>query len=78
MEFISGLMWGAGLSLGICVGLVVWVFLREALYGMLGITNRVNAAKQFNQETLAKLQERNDLTIQTIEALNRIAEKIRS
>lgn len=37
-EFLSGLAWGAGISLGLCVGLVVWVFLRELTFRLLGIS----------------------------------------
>ena len=59
MEFISGLQWGTGLSLGICVGLVAWVLLREGLYRLLGIANLLDENRQFNLDTLKALLDRN-------------------
>jgi len=73
MEFISGLLWGTGLSLGICVGLVTWVFLRTAVNWLLGITSKRDAAERLDENYLAALQYRNVLTIETNELLERIA-----
>lgn len=72
MEFISGIMWGAGVSLGLCVGLVTWVFLRQATYWLLGITIDSSEHRRFNRETLEALLERNALTQETNSRLGHI------
>ena len=74
MEFISGLMWGTGLSLGICAGLVTWVFLREGVNRLLGVTSyERNTFRQFNKQSLEALSERNRLTCKTNALLERLA-----
>ena len=73
MEFISGLQWGTGLSLGFCVGLVAWVLLREGLNRLLGITCLLDEHREFNRATLEALLSRNRLAVEGSVFLERIA-----
>ena len=73
MAFLESFLWGTGLSLGICVGLVAWAFLRTGVYKLLGVTASLESNLQFNRESLAALQERNRLTCDTNDLLGRIA-----
>lgn len=62
MVFITAFLWGVGISLGMCVGLVTWWLLRP-------LVNKDDAY-------LAALQERNKLTVNTNEYLDRIADAL--
>lgn len=76
MTFLTAFLWGTGLSLGLCVGLVAWVFLRTATYKLLGITEDLQKHVEISVKSLAALYERNDLTVKTNEALELIAERL--
>ncbi len=73
MEFILGLQWGTGLSLGFCVGLVVWMFLKVGVERLLGIPSLLDESRQFSLGTLRALLHRNRLTAETNEIGERIA-----
>ncbi len=71
MTFITAFLWGTGLSLGMCVGLVVWSWLRPLF------TKRLDdAAFKYNAEVLKLLQDRNRMTVAQVAALERIADDI--
>lgn len=85
MEFVTGFLWGAGLSLGLCVGLVAWVFLRTAVYRLLGITGESEKHWEWNRTSVQLLHERNKLTHETnalledtVRELGNIAEALRN
>ncbi len=70
--FVEALLWGTGLSLGICVGLVAWIFLREATYRILGIHKIVDEARQHGIDCLGALLDRNSIGATTNEIWVRI------
>ncbi|HUT87894.1 MAG TPA: hypothetical protein VMY37_00215 [Thermoguttaceae bacterium] len=73
MAFLEALLWGAGFSLGLCVGLVAWVFLRMGTYKLLGLASDRDTTEYFNRESLNALRTRNALTLTTNAQLRRIA-----
>lgn len=73
MAFIDAFLWGTGLSLGICVGLVAWMCLRTAVSRVLGITEQWVTSVDLQRQSLAALVERNLLTTETNEFAKRIA-----
>jgi hypothetical protein len=73
MAFVNAFLWGTGLSLGICVGLVAWMFLRTAFGKVLGITEQWSSSLQLQRESLEALKLRNILTTETNEFVERIA-----
>ena len=76
MEFFSGLLWGTGISLGLCVGLVAWALLRTGLE-VIGYIPRDNETSlSIHRKSLQCLQERNRLTILQIAALERIGKEL--
>jgi hypothetical protein len=77
MEFLSGLLWGAGLSLGCCVGLVAWVFLRTLAGWLLGHTEECSKLYELNLDSVAALRERNRLGAEQIWALRNLVEEVR-
>lgn len=74
MAFITALLWGTGLSLGMCVGLVAWAWLRPWITGE---KQRDDAAFTYNVAVLEALQERNRLTVELINEVERIADTAR-
>ena len=72
-EFIQASSWGTGLSLGFCVGLVAWMFLKEAVHWLMGVPAKLDDSRRINLLMLDSLQERNRLTEETNELLERIA-----
>ena len=66
MIFVTALLWGAGISLGMCVGLVAWAFLRPL----------IATEKEVFDASLAAFIERNRLTVQTNVHLDRIGDSI--
>lgn len=72
MQFVSGFLWGSGLSLGICVGLVAWVFLRTMANKICGIADDWYRLQQYNKASLAALVARNELTKVTNEHLKNL------
>ena len=76
MIFLTAFLWGTGLSLGLCVGLVAWVFLKAAAYKILGIDVQWEMMRAYERECLGALQSRNDLTESTNVRLERIADAI--
>jgi hypothetical protein len=77
MDFISGLQWGTGLVLAFCGGGVAWLFLKPAVYRLLGITEILSENRQFNRDTLEALMQRNRLTEVTNLQLRHIANSVR-
>jgi hypothetical protein len=77
MDVTAGFEYGTGLSLGFCVGLVTWIFLRTAVNWLLGITWKPDRHLRIAVESLDVLYERNALTKDTISALNYIASCIK-
>lgn len=65
MQFVDGFLWGSGLSLGIAVGLFVWIFLRTFANKICGIANDWERLQKYNSKSLAALEERNRLTYMT-------------
>ena len=72
-EFIQASSWGTGLSLGVCVGLVTWMFLKEAVNRLMGVPAKLDDSRRINLLMLDSLQTRNRLTEETNELLERIA-----
>ena len=73
MEFLRGFLWGTGVSLGLCVGLVVWIFLRTWAHWIVGISDELRFRKEHDRKCLAALEERNQLSGQQIDVLRDIA-----
>lgn len=73
MAFIDAFLWGTGFSLGICVGLLTWLFLRTVSEKILGIADHWSSSVQLQRDSLALLRERNSLTVETNEFAERIA-----
>jgi len=73
MTFVQGFLWGSGLSLGLCVGLVAWSFLADRLSER---TGRWDSQLKLQRESLDALRERNELTIETSQRLGRIADNL--
>jgi len=73
MAFVNALLWGTGLSLGICVGLLTWLFLRTASEKILGIADHWSSSMQLQRDSVSLLRERNSLTVETNEFAERIA-----
>ena len=71
--FVESFLWGTGLSLGLCVGLVAWAFLRHGVHKVLGIDDQWETQREYNRESLDCLKERNRLTVVTNEIIERIA-----
>ncbi len=76
MTFLESFLCGTGISLGICVGLVAWVCLREFLEKTLGREAFREEQKRYSEDTLAALQTRNDMTAATTAALSQSATAI--
>jgi hypothetical protein len=73
MAFVNAFLWGTGLSLGLCVGLVAWLFLRTVSEKILGIADHWSSSLQLQRESLAALTERNLLADETNGYVERIA-----
>ena len=73
MTFVESFLWGAGFSLGICVGLVAWAFLRTASSKILGLSQHWEQIEEINKASIAALEERNRLTEVTNDYMERIA-----
>ena len=73
MIFLEAFLWGTGLSLGMCVGLVAWIFLKAAAYKILGIAADLERHLQLGVASLAALESRNELTVETNEWMESIA-----
>ncbi len=69
MDFLSGLMWGAGFSLGCCVGLLAWSWLRAP-----GYRRMEDSQFEYNVASLEALLQMNRLTVTMINALLPLAE----
>ena len=66
MIFLEAFLWGTGISLGMCVGLMTWGLIRPMTPG-----SRV--ARSIDRKSIEALQERNILTIKTNVFLERTA-----
>lgn len=73
MTFITAFLWGTGLSLGMCVGLVVWSYLRPWIAGEKA---REDAQFEYNVAVLEALQERTRRAGDTADSLNTIADVV--
>ena len=73
MTFVESFLWGSGFSLGTCVGLVAWVFLRTWVNRICGVAEQWDTQVTFNEKSLNALEERNGLTVETNELLARLA-----
>jgi spore maturation protein CgeB len=69
-------MWGLGGSLGVAVGLLVFALAKEGLNHLLGISDFREVITKFNSDSLKALHHRNELTVETINAVERIASVI--
>ncbi len=65
MPVLTAFLWGTGLSLGMCVGLVAWSIYRQP---------ERFASRQYERLCLRALQERNRLNGELIEQVERIAD----
>ena len=73
MAFIDALLWGTGLSLGMCVGLVTLFYLRPLI-----VRSTDDPFLWCNQASLEAIREMNTLTSLQIAVLRRIADAIGS
>jgi hypothetical protein len=71
MEFVSGLLWGSGISLGFCVGLVTWAIVKAGMDKVLGVSRTV---RDINERSIAALERRNELTVETNNAIWAVVE----
>lgn len=76
MTFLEAFLWGSGLSLGLCVGLVAWLFLKAAVYKLLGVDGHWEAMRNCERAGLAALLSRNELTVDANGFLERIAQGV--
>ncbi len=67
--FITAFIWGTGISLGLCVGLAAWTWLRP----LVGSKDEWMTVKEYNRMSIEALEERNRLTYLQIAATERIA-----
>lgn len=67
--FLTALVWGLGVSLGASVGFMVFVLLFGFYKDKTG-----QRAKEINEESVAALKRRNELTGYQVAALERIAD----
>lgn len=75
--FITALTWGLGVSLGAAVGLLVFTIAKLGLDWVLGRTAAIEKViKNFNEDSLEALVERNELTVQSNKAFRRIGEAL--
>lgn len=74
MTFLEAFLWGSGLSIGGCVGLVAWLFLKNAAYIYLGVDSQWETMRLHETECLAALLSRNDLTTKTNAILQHISD----
>ena len=67
MVFVTAFLWGTGISLGMCVGLVAWAILRP-------MTPGYGVVREVDRISLEALNERNRLTEETNKSIKRIAD----
>ena len=73
MTFLTAFLWGTGLSLGLCVGLVAWAFLRPRISVS---TSDWRLQHESNQLALNALLNRNRISEDMVDAVARIANAI--
>ena len=76
MTFIESFLWGSGFSLGFCVGLVAWVFLRTWANRVCGVADEHGTILECHRKSVEALEERNLMTVETNELIERIADGI--
>ncbi len=70
MAFITAFLWGAGISLGLCVGLAAWLLIRPVVTRD---KEDWSTIREYNRQSLVALYERNGMTSEMNEYLDRIA-----
>ena len=71
--FWTAFVWGVGVSCGAAIGLLGFMFAKTAADWALGHRKMQQTILTYNQLSLVELTNRNVLTLDTIEALERIA-----
>ncbi len=71
MVFVTAFLWGTALSLGLCVGLAAWAFIRPRITGE---NNGLMTVHEVNRLSVEALHERNQLTVSLVEQVERIAD----
>lgn len=66
--FLTALLWGTGLSLGMCVGFITWAIFRRVI-----LKASYDTHLAIQRESVELLQERNCLTVVTNKLVERIA-----
>ena len=74
--FFTALTWGLGVSLGGTVGLLVFIIAKGGLDWVFGRAEAVERVIDFHHKSLRALEQRNSLTVDTIAALEQIAETV--
>ena len=75
-ELWTAFVWGLGGSCGVAFGAIVFLVAKTLANKALGRADSSESALAFNRDSLEQLTRRNDLTVNTIESLDRIAEAI--
>lgn len=71
--FLEALLWGAGISIGLCIGGIAWILAKEAVYRLLGVQEILDESRQIGRDSLESLLDRNRLTKAANNYLERIA-----
>lgn len=74
--FWNAFIWGLGVSCGGGIGLIGFVLTLWAAQWVTGKTGQVAEIARWNKLTLAALQTRNELTLESIDALRDISTSI--
>lgn len=75
--FYAAFVWGLGVSFGASVGLLAFMVAKAGMDWLLGKADHLERMMQRDVDSLEKLERRNSLTIETIVALDKIAEAVR-
>jgi len=74
--FVTGFLWGLGISLGAGIGLLVYILARDGLTWVTGQADTIQDIRHVNRASLEALQSRNELTVQIIEKLAEINDSL--
>lgn len=73
----TAFLWGLGASSGASVGLIAFLLFKESLDWVCGRSKAIrDLVAKYEADTLAALVRRNDLTVETIASIDRIADKV--